>query len=81
MTTLYGDGIDKVLNGITTLEEVFRVAKQEVEERGLIGWVWDGGGRPLVWSSDRLRGRIRVPLRWSSTAVRTGTTVRLDGPT
>jgi len=31
MTTLYNDGISKVLKGITTLEEVFRVAKQ-VEE-------------------------------------------------
>jgi type IV pilus assembly protein PilB len=28
MTTLYNDGISKVLKGITTLEEVFRVAKQ-----------------------------------------------------
>jgi type IV pilus assembly protein PilB len=28
MTTLYSDGISKVLKGITTLEEVFRVAKQ-----------------------------------------------------
>ena len=29
MTTLYEDGINKVLQGITTLEEVFRVAKRE----------------------------------------------------
>jgi len=28
MVTLYNDGLDKVINGITTLEEVFRVAKQ-----------------------------------------------------
>ncbi len=28
MSTLYDDGIDKVLRGITTLEEVFRVAKR-----------------------------------------------------
>jgi type IV pilus assembly protein PilB len=28
MTTLYNDGIDKALRGITTLEEVFRVAKK-----------------------------------------------------
>jgi type IV pilus assembly protein PilB len=28
MTTLYNDGISKVLKGITTLEEIFRVAKQ-----------------------------------------------------
>jgi type IV pilus assembly protein PilB len=28
MRTLYQDGIDKVLRGITTLEEVYRVAKQ-----------------------------------------------------
>ncbi len=28
MTTLYGDGINKVLKGITTIDEVFRVAKQ-----------------------------------------------------
>jgi type IV pilus assembly protein PilB len=28
MTTLYGDGINKVLKGITTLDEVFSVAKQ-----------------------------------------------------
>jgi type IV pilus assembly protein PilB len=28
MTTLYDDGIKKVLAGITTLEEIFRVAKQ-----------------------------------------------------
>ncbi len=28
MTTLYRDGIDKVLRGITTIEEVFRVAKR-----------------------------------------------------
>jgi len=32
MTTLYQDGIDKVLNGITTLEEVFRVAKRTDED-------------------------------------------------
>jgi type IV pilus assembly protein PilB len=29
MTTLYDDGIRKVLDGITTIEEVFRVAKRE----------------------------------------------------
>ncbi len=28
MTTLYGDGINKVMKGITTIDEVFRVAKQ-----------------------------------------------------
>ena len=28
MRTLYWDGIDKVLRGVTTLEEVFRVAKR-----------------------------------------------------
>jgi type IV pilus assembly protein PilB len=28
MTTLYEDGIRKVLEGITTIEEVFRVAKR-----------------------------------------------------
>ena len=28
MTTLYDDGIRKVLEGITTIEEVFRVAKR-----------------------------------------------------
>ena len=28
MTTLYLDGIDKVLRGVTTLEEIFRVAKR-----------------------------------------------------
>jgi type IV pilus assembly protein PilB len=31
MNTLYADGINKVLNGITTLDEVFRVSKKEVE--------------------------------------------------
>ena len=29
MVTLYRDGIDKVLSGVTTLEEVFRVAKAD----------------------------------------------------
>jgi type IV pilus assembly protein PilB len=29
MTTLYDDGIYKVLQGITTLDEVFRVSKRE----------------------------------------------------
>ena len=29
MSTLYEDGIDKCIQGITTLEEVFRVAKKE----------------------------------------------------
>ncbi len=28
MTTLYRDGIEKVLKGITTLSEVYRVAKR-----------------------------------------------------
>jgi type IV pilus assembly protein PilB len=28
MTTLYRDGIYKVLRGVTTIEEVFRVAKK-----------------------------------------------------
>ncbi len=32
MTTLYQDGIDKVCRGITTLEEVFRVAKVTEED-------------------------------------------------
>ena len=32
MTTLYDDGIRKVLEGITTLEEVFRVAKKAEHE-------------------------------------------------
>jgi type IV pilus assembly protein PilB len=31
MKTLYWDGIDKVLRGVTTLEEVYRVAKREEE--------------------------------------------------
>jgi type IV pilus assembly protein PilB len=31
MTILYDDGIDKVLNGVTTLDEVFRVSKRETE--------------------------------------------------
>jgi len=31
MVTLYGDGIKKALAGVTTIEEVFRVAKQEGE--------------------------------------------------
>jgi type IV pilus assembly protein PilB len=31
MKILYDDGIDKVLNGITTLDEVFRVSKRETE--------------------------------------------------
>jgi type II secretory ATPase GspE/PulE/Tfp pilus assembly ATPase PilB-like protein len=29
MTSLYNDGIRKVLNGTTTIEEVFRVAKKQ----------------------------------------------------
>jgi len=29
MTTLYADGIDKVLRGITNLDEVYRVAKRD----------------------------------------------------
>ena len=32
MTTLYRDGIDKVLRGITTIEEVYRVAKRTEED-------------------------------------------------
>ena len=32
MTTLYRDGIEKVLGGITTLEEIFRVAKPTEED-------------------------------------------------
>ncbi|MHB1035804.1 MAG: GspE/PulE family protein [Pirellulales bacterium] len=32
MTTLYQDGIDKVLKGITTLEEVYRVAKRTEDD-------------------------------------------------
>jgi type IV pilus assembly protein PilB len=31
MTTLYEDGIRKVLEGVTTIEEVFRVAKRTEE--------------------------------------------------
>jgi type IV pilus assembly protein PilB len=30
MTTLYEDGLNKTMQGITTLEEVFRVSKREV---------------------------------------------------
>ena len=29
MDTLYSDGVRKVLNGVTVLEEVFRVAKRD----------------------------------------------------
>ena len=32
MNNLYNDGIHKVLNGITTIEEVFRVAKRNEEQ-------------------------------------------------
>ena len=32
MTTLYDDGIRKVMKGITTLEEVFRVAKRTEQD-------------------------------------------------
>ena len=32
MKTLYWDGIDKVLRGVTTLEEIFRVAKRSEAE-------------------------------------------------
>lgn len=32
MTTLYVDGIDKVMRGITTLEEVYRVAKRSEQD-------------------------------------------------
>ena len=32
MITLYRDGIDKVMRGITTLEEVFRVAKKSEDD-------------------------------------------------
>jgi len=33
MKTLYVDGIDKVLKGMTTLEEVFRVAKRTQQDK------------------------------------------------
>ena len=32
MTTLFGDGIKKVLNGVTTFEEVYRVAKKTEQD-------------------------------------------------
>ena len=32
MTTLYADGIRKVLRGITTFEEVYRVAKKTEQD-------------------------------------------------
>ncbi len=32
MTTLYCDGIRKVLNGITTLEEVYKTAKRTEQD-------------------------------------------------
>ena len=32
MKTLYSDGVDKVLNGVTTFEEVFRVAKRTEQD-------------------------------------------------
>jgi type IV pilus assembly protein PilB len=32
MNTLYNDGIDKVLRGVTTLEEVYRVAKRTEQD-------------------------------------------------
>jgi type II secretory ATPase GspE/PulE/Tfp pilus assembly ATPase PilB-like protein len=33
MSTLYQDGIKKVLEGITTIEEVFRVTKQTEQDQ------------------------------------------------
>ena len=32
MTTLFGDGVKKVLEGITTFEEVYRVAKKTEQD-------------------------------------------------
>ena len=32
MTTLYQDGLDKVVKGITSLEEVFRIAKKTQQD-------------------------------------------------
>jgi type IV pilus assembly protein PilB len=32
MSTLYNDGIRKVLKGVTTLEEVYRVAKKTEQD-------------------------------------------------
>lgn len=37
MRTLYQDGIDKVMNGITTVDEVYRIAKKtEQDEPGAV---------------------------------------------
>jgi len=36
MTTLYRDGLDKVIRGITTLEEVYRIAKR-TEQDAIVG--------------------------------------------
>ena len=36
MITLYADGVDKVLNGVTTLEEVYRVAKPTESDFGIL---------------------------------------------
>lgn len=32
MKTLYQDGIDKVMNGITTVDEVYRIAKKTQQD-------------------------------------------------
>ena len=44
MTTLYVDGMQKVMRGITTLSEVYRVAKR-TEEIGEIQYVASSEGR------------------------------------
>ena len=33
MTTLFRDGVEKVVNGITTFEEVYRVAKRTEQDQ------------------------------------------------
>ena len=41
MTTLYCDGIRKVLRGLTTLEEVYRVAKTTEQDEQALKIVFD----------------------------------------
>ena len=41
MTTLYCDGIRKVLTGLTTLEEVYRVAKTTEQDQKALPIVFE----------------------------------------
>ena len=70
MSTLYADGMLKVIRGITTFEEVYRVAKKTEQEALAFGHIVKDFGLPVGPRDSPSTGYRRLPCWTQSLAVR-----------